>query len=388
MFSSRTRWELSANPLTRRLEERRRANRAVLDLTVTNPTTAGLSGPGDVLAALADPAGRAYEPDPRGLRVARQAVAADYAGQGLEVPVDRLILTASTSEAYAFVFKLLCDPGDEVLTPRPSYPLFEYLAGLESVRAVPYPLGEPGDWRLDLDAVVTSLTPRTRAIVVVSPNNPTGSFLAQDESTALQALAAERGLAVIADEVFADYAWTTDARRAPSFARDGPALAFALGGLSKSCGLPQLKLAWIAVSGPSGPREEALQRLEIVADTYLSVATPVQIAAPALLARKAELQAPIARRVTANLAALRGRLAASPVSLLGPAGGWSAVLRVPATRSEEALVLELLDRDAVVTHPGYFFDFAHEAFLVLSLLPQPDDFMRGVERILERADAT
>jgi alanine-synthesizing transaminase len=387
MFSARTRWELSPNRLTRRLEEKHRAGRTVLDLTVTNPSQAGLACPPDVLALLADPAGRSYEPDPRGLRLAREAVAADYAGQGLFVPPDHLVLTASTSEAYAFLFKLLCDPGDDVLTPRPSYPLFEYLAGLESVQAVSYPLGDPGDWPLDVEAVRAALTPRSRAVVVVSPNNPTGSFLKKDEAAALLSLAADHGLAVIADEVFADYAWSTDPTRSRSLAQDGPALAFALGGLSKSCALPQLKLAWIAVSGPSRLRDPALQRLEVVGDTYLSVATPVQLAAPTLLARKADLQQAIRHRALANLATLRARLAGSPVSLLAPEGGWSAVLRVPATLPEEELVLSLLAEDDVLVHPGYFFDFPREAFVVVSLLTPVDVLRQGLERLCRRYEA-
>jgi aspartate/methionine/tyrosine aminotransferase len=354
----------------------------VLDLTETNPTRVGLEAPPDMFALLADERARRYEPDPRGLAAARQAVSADYGRRGVDLHPERLVLTASTSEAYAFLFKLLCDPGDEVLVPRPSYPLFDYLAGLESVEVKPYPLPYDGEWRIDLPALRESAGPRTRAIVLVSPNNPTGSFVKEDEVAAVQELAAEKELALVSDEVFADYPWTAS-DGGPSLARDGPALAFALGGLSKSCGLPQLKLAWTAVSGPARWREEALARLELLADTYLSVGTPVQRAAPALLARAEELRAPVAARVAANLDALRGlRGQGQAASLLHGEGGWSAVLRIPATESEEERVLALLDAHDVLVHPGYFFDFPREAYLVVSLLPRPADFAEAVSRIL------
>jgi len=271
-----------------------------------------------------------------------------------------------------------------VLVPRPGYPLFEYLAGLEGVRPVPYPFEHDGEWHLDLAALRERATARSRAVVVVSPNNPTGAFLKRTELEALEAFCAERGLALVADEVFADYAFREDPERARSVARDGEVLAFALGGLSKSCGLPQLKLAWMAVTGPEALRREALARLEVVADTFLSVGTPVQRALPALLAGRAELQRPIAERVTANLLALRQRLPPGcPASLLEPDGGWYAVLRIPATLPESERVERLLAERNVLVHPGYFFDFAREAYLVLSLLPRPGDFDQGVERILD-----
>jgi alanine-synthesizing transaminase len=299
------------------------------------------------------------------------------------VDPDRIFLTASTSEAYAWLFKLLCDPGDAVLVPRPSYPLFSYLARLESVDVVPYALAYDGEWHLSADAVREGLGARTRAVVVVSPNNPTGSYLKRMEADALLALCAERGLAVVSDEVFADYAFAPDPRRVASLADDGPALAFSLGGLSKSCGLPQLKLAWIAVSGPETWRAPAIERLEVVADTYLSVSTPVQLAAGALLARRPELQGPIAERVAANRGALRRRLGeGSPATMLAAEGGWSAVVQVPATQGEDELVARLLEEHGVLVHPGYFFDFPREAFLVLSLLPPPETFADGVDRIL------
>jgi alanine-synthesizing transaminase len=383
MFSARTGWDLTPNRLSSLLEARWKRGDPVLDLTETNPTRVGIAYPPDLLAPLADPAALGYEPSPRGLASAREAVAEDHARRGVPVDPSRILLSASTSEAYAWLFKLLCDPGEAVLVPRPSYPLFSYLARLESVDVHSYPLSYDGEWHLSVDAVRDAVTSRTRAVVVVSPNNPTGSYLKRAEADAILALCAKRGLAVISDEVFADYAFGPDPRRLASLAGDGPALAFSLGGLSKSCGLPQLKLAWIAVSGPEKWRAPAAARLEVVADTYLSVSTPVQLAAPALLARRPELQRPIAERVAANRDALRRRLGSgSPASLLDGEGGWSAVLQVPASQSEEARATRLLEEQGVLVHPGYFFDFPREAFLVLSLLPPPDVFEEAVDRII------
>jgi aspartate/methionine/tyrosine aminotransferase len=384
MFSARTRWDLTPNRLARIVEAKRAAGEPVIDLTESNPTRAGIPYPSGLLTPLADPVALRYEPTPWGLEPAREAVAADFARRGFPLRPDRILLTASTSEAYSFLFKLLCDPGDEVLVPRPGYPLFDYLAGLESVRVVSYPLEYDGAWRLDVAALATAVTSRSRAVVTVNPNNPTGSYLKRDEARALRALCAERGLALISDEVFADYALREDPSRMGSVAEDGSGLAFALGGLSKSCGLPQLKLAWIATSGPEGIRKEALSRLEVVADAFLSVGTPVQVAAPSLLARGAELQAPIQARLRENGETLRSRLAvSSPARLLEPEGGWYAVLRVPATHPEEIQVARLLEQSNVLVHPGYFFDFPTEAYLVLSLLPPPPLFALGLGRILD-----
>jgi alanine-synthesizing transaminase len=383
VLSRRTGWDRTANRLSMLVARLRAEGTRVLDLTLTNPTQAGLGPPPDVLAGLAASEGLRYEPDPFGLYAAREAVAADYVRRGVAVSPERVLLTASTSEAYGCLFKLLCDPGDEVLVPRPSYPLFDYLAGLESVTTAAYPLVYAGEWHLDLEGLAQAVGPRTRAVVVVSPHNPTGSFLKDEEAGAVLALAARHGLAVIADEVFTDYAWRPDVRRAPSLAADGPALAFSLGGLSKACGLPQLKLAWTVLSGPEEQVGEARARLEIVADTYLSVSTPVQVALPELLRRRAELAAPIAARVEQNRRALGQRLQTDgPATLLDGEGGWAAVLRVPATVAEEELVTTLLEREHVLVQPGYFFDFPGEGYLVLSLLTPPPDLAEGMKRLL------
>ena len=388
MFSARTSWSLATNRLTLALQARRQAGREILDLTQSNPTQVELPYPQDLLAPLADPAGLQYQPEARGLTAAREAVVGDFAARGLTVELDRLFLTASTSEAYAYLFKLLCNPGDAILVPRPSYPLFEFLAELETVRVDRYALAYDGEWHLSVDALERGLTERTRAVVVVNPNNPTGSYLKREEAARLFELCASRGLAVISDEVFADYAFAPDPRRQESLVADGSCLAFSLGGLSKSCGLPQLKLGWIAVSGPPPLRREASARLEVIADTFLSVGTPVQRALPRLLARRPELQAPIMARVRANLDFLRQSLAPSAgAGLLNPEGGWAAVLRVPATEPEEERVLRLLQEDGVLVHPGFFFDFPTEAYLVLSLLPPTEGFARGVLGLLRHLGA-
>jgi alanine-synthesizing transaminase len=385
MFSSRTRWELRTNRLASLVDARRASGAPLIDLTLSNPTLAGIAYPEDLLRPLSEASALRYEPEPLGLRGAREAVAADYRRRRADVAADHILLTASSSEAYAFLFKLLCDPGDGVLVPRPSYPLFEYLAGLESVAVAHYPLDHDGEWHADLPALAQAVTPRTRAIVVVNPNNPTGSYIKRDEAARIQEVAASAGAAVISDEVFADYALRADARRVDCLAGGGPALVFCLGGISKSCGLPQLKLGWIAVSGPAALRDEALARLEVVADTYLSVGTPVQRALPGILARRPELQAPIAARVGENVRLLRRRLAPPcPLTLLEPEGGWYAPLRVPATMTEEERVTRLLEDDDVLVHPGYFFDFPHEAYLVVSLLPPPEVTARGIDRIVAR----
>ncbi len=384
MLSRRTTWDRTENRLTRAVEARRRAGRPIVDLTESNPTRVGLPPPEGRLSPLADRAGLVYQPDPRGLRSAREAVAADYRRLGIAADPDRVVLTASTSEAYALLFKLLCDPGDQVLVPRPSYPLFEFLARLDSVELTSYPCHYDGEWHVPVAELGSRVGPRTRAVIVVNPNNPTGAYLKRDEAEALGRLCRERGLALIADEVFADYAFGTDPRRVPCAAGVGAPLTLCLGGLSKSCGLPQLKLGWILVGGAGGAVAEALARLEIVADTYLSVGTPIQLAAPRLLARREEMQGPIRARVLENRRALESMIpSGSPVTLLAPEGGWQVVLRVPATLPEEERVVRLLEEKGVLVHPGYFFDFASEAHVVLSFLPPPEDFVLGSLRLLE-----
>jgi hypothetical protein len=384
-LSRRTGWDRSVNRLARIAAERRRAGKPILDLTETNPTRVGLPPPADVLSSLAAPEGLVYEPLPFGWGPARRAVAEGYAACGAHVDAEDVVLTPSTSEAYSWLFKLLCDPGDDVLVPRPSYPLFDYLAELESVRVERYELGFDGAWHLDVAAVASAVSPRTRAVVVVSPNNPTGSYLDRRERDALVGLCADRGLALICDEVFAGFDLDAPDDAVFTVAGAREVLCAALGGLSKSCGLPQLKLGWIAVSGPPGEREEALARLEIVADTYLAVGTPVQLAAPSLLRRRAELAAPIRRRIRECLEVARGVISPDlPADVLPVEGGWSAVVRVPDTLGEEERAAALLESAGVLVHPGYFFDFPRGAHLVVSLLTPPDVLRSGLLEIARR----
>jgi alanine-synthesizing transaminase len=384
MFSSRLNWGTPPNPLAKLLAEKRASGAAILDLTESNPTTAGFTYPADrILNALADPRSLCYEPSPAGLLAARSAVSEYYGGL---VETTRILLTASTSEAYGFLFKLLADPGDEVLVPRPSYPLFDFLAALESVRVVEYPLVYHRGWSIDFDALARQITPRTRAVVVVNPNNPTGSYLKRSELLELSDLCRRHELAIISDEVFCDYALTDDPRRAASLVDVHDVLTFSLSGLSKLIGLPQLKLGWIVTSGPPEGRDQAVDRLELIADTYLSVGTPVQWAAAPLLVLRESMQAQILGRVRVNLTYLRSQIGSdSPWRVLDVEGGWYAVIQAPRIHSEEDWALILLGEDDVLVQPGFFFDFESEAFLMASLLTPPGIFQEGIRRILARA---
>ena len=380
MTSRRSAFVQEENAIARAVAARRAAGGHLIDLTESNPTRVGLVYPADELAAaMWDTRSLVYQPAAAGLPAARAAVAADHARRGHRVDPEQVVLTASTSDAYGMLFKLLCDPGDRVLVPRPSYPLFEYLATLEGVAIDPYPLHYVAGWHIDIDAVRAAITPRTRAVIVVSPNNPTGSRLAEDERAALAAL----GLPLIADEVFADYAFAGARAGCDFAAAHDDVLTFSLGGLSKGAALPQLKLGWMVVAGPAAARSDALARLHLIADTYLAVATPVQHALPALLALAPRLRAAVAARVQAARAELGRACAGTACTVLAADGGWNAVVRVPATLPEERLVLDLV-HDGVLVHPGYFFDFPAESYLVVSLLPVPDELGAGVARLLAR----
>jgi alanine-synthesizing transaminase len=382
MFSSRLAWDVRPNRIACALARKQSEDAAILDLTESNPTRAGLIYPPEIRAAFDDERLLHYDPSPRGMPEARDAVAGYYAARGLTVEPERILLTASTSEAYAYLFKLLANPGDEVLVPRPSYPLFEFLASLESVAVRSYPLVYYGSWAIHWEALLAAITERTRAIVLVNPNNPTGSFLKKDELDRLAALSSERRIALISDEVFSDYAFGADAERAATVAGLEQGLAFALSGLSKIAGLPQMKLGWIVVAGASEERRQAWERLEWIADTYLSVGTPVQCAAPQLLAAGATVREQIRRRTAENLRFARRAVEGTGVNLLTVEGGWYATLQVPRVRSEEEWTLELLERENVLVQPGFFFDFETEAFLVVSLLTAPGTFQRGLQRLV------
>jgi hypothetical protein len=383
-FSRRLAWTTAENALARAEAAARTAGRRLLDLTVSNPTQVGLCYPNQEIArAFADAAAIPYQPAPFGLSSARAAVVADYARRGVEVDVNQVVLTASSSESYALLFKLLGDPGQSVLCPEPSYPLFEYLARLEGLRPQPYRLRFDGHWHIDFASLDLA---DAAAIILVSPNNPTGSFVSDDDFDRLAQLAAEHGLAMIVDEVFADFPFSPANGAITAVAgRPSPALVFSLGGLSKSCGLPHLKLGWMVATGPTVVVSDALARLELIADTYLSVGTPVQLALPGLLQAGAAIRRQIIERLQHNRRALLGALGTdSPCTLLPAEAGWCAILRVPEIMSDEAWASTLLEQDGVLLQPGYFFDLAMGATLVLSLIVQEQVFAEGVARLLAR----
>lgn len=382
MFSRRVPATLVSNRLTALLESRLRSGGEVIDLTESNPTRAGFGYDSQkILKALANSQSLLYEPDPRGLEVARRAVSGYYQRRGVELRLERIFLTASTSEAYAFLFKLLCDPGDQVLVPAPSYPLFEHLVTVEAATACTYRLYYDGDWHIDFDSLLSALRENTRAVVLVSPNNPTGSCLKRRELERLSRLCLERGLAIICDEVFADYCYREDPDRVVTVAGNSDALTFALSGLSKIAGLPQLKLSWIVASGPDGLLEQALARLEFISDLFLSVAAPVQHALETLLAEASGLQRQLLARVCGNRQRLTEALRGTAASLLRSEAGWYAIIRVPNIGSEEEMALELLEQ-GVLVHPGYFFDFEMDGLLVVSLIVEPERFQKALERLL------
>ncbi len=390
MFSSRFKWSLETNRLARLIAEKRQAEVRTLDLTESNPTRVGFEFPAEeILSALANPSAMLYEPQPKGLLIAREAVAAYYAERGFAVSTEYIHLTASTSEAYSYLFKLLANQGDNVLVPQPSYPLFDFLASLEGVELRPYELEYLSTgWRIDFDSIEQAITQTTRAIILVSPNNPTGSFIKLDEIKRLNEICARRNLALIVDEVFSDYAFGEDTLRSTSLVENAEALTFVMSGFSKILALPQMKLGWIVTNGPAGLRDEAIERLDLIADTFLSVGAPVQHAAPQWFQLRAGLQRQVLDRVKNNHDWLATKVENSAVRLLATEGGWYATLEVPRHFSEEDRVLRLLADDDVLVHPGYFFDFQREAFLVLSLLPTPEIFREACQRLLARISQT
>lgn len=389
MFSSRVPADLEPNLVGRLLARLRTVRAEIIDLTESNPTEVGLTIPDGLLQSLSYRESYRYQPQPLGLTVARKAVVEHLATYDLTVTRDCVVLTAGTSEGYGHLFKLLCDPGDAVMVPRPSYPLFDYLTRLEGVRAVPYQLDYQGRWHVDVNDLQRRLTPRTRAILMVNPNNPTGSFVSADEFDFVTNLCRKYNLALIVDEVFVTYPMDTRAMRMSVLSRTPEVLTFSLGGLSKAVGLPQIKLGWITVGGPSVIVKRALSRLELICDTYLSVGTPGQIASPQLFGVGVVVADQIRTRLRANYGKLRQLVSGyQSVQLLAIDGGWYAVLQVPTTQSEEELVLVLLERDRVLAHPGYFFDFPREAFLIISLLQKPHIFELGVKKLLARVAIT
>ena len=417
MFARRTNWNLTTNAYTRAIEEHRRESRALLDLTASNPTTIGLHYEQErLLRALANPESLTYEPAPKGLLAAREAITGYYAGSGIHVSPDDLVLTTSTSEGYSFLFRLLCEPGDAVLVPTPSYPLFDFLADLQDVKLVPYELVYDHGWQMDFHSLQQAIakSPNCRAVLVVHPNNPTGSYVKPAEAADLAHFCAQHHLALIADEVFLDYslqpsdedprapsfrpslakAWQEGVGGASSFASGSDAkggtdaLTFTLSGLSKIAGLPQMKVAWIAVNGPAQLKREALDRLEVIADTYLSMNAPVQWAIPAMLEAGSGIRRQLTTRTRANLAELDRQLSAQKLcSRLDVEGGWYVILRVPVTGSDEELAVALLRETGVLVQPGHFYDFAQDGYLVISLITPEAVFREGTKRLIRHLAA-
>jgi aspartate/methionine/tyrosine aminotransferase len=389
MFASRTNWPLEPNRFAQALDAHRRSGKPLLDLAASNPTTCGFDYPGsEILSAISDPRALQYSPESKGILSAREVVAAYYAGRlgfGIcsgNVDPGQIILTAGTSEAYAYIFRLLCEPGDEILFPAPSYPLLEYLAGLNDVRLVPYSLFYDHGWHVDIGSLRAVVTPRSRAVLVVHPNNPTGSFIKPAEAADLREICAAHDMAIIADEVFLDFA--AENKPHSSFAFTNDVLTFTLSGLSKISALPQMKLAWLVVNGPENLLRAALDRLEIIADTFLSPGTPVQLALPKLLETRHAMQRQIQARESANLALLDSVLAGhKSIVRLDREGGWYAILRVPATQPDEKLAVALLSERGVLVHPGRFFDFPQDGYLVVSLIAPEPDFREGIARLVE-----
>jgi alanine-synthesizing transaminase len=378
MFAKRTHWDLTPNRLSEALAAHRAAGNPLFDLTVSNPTECGFRyEKAEILQALSNPGALSYEPNPKGLELARRAVAGYYADRGDNVPVEDIFLTTSTSEAYSYVFRMLCNPGDEVLIPSPSYPLFDFLAEIQDVKLVRYPLLYDHGWQIDFHALEQAITPRTRGVIVVHPNNPTGHFTKPAEIVRLNTICSAKQMAIIADEVFLDY--PLDGNRAASFATNSATLTFMMSGLSKISGLPQMKAAWLVVGGPRDMKKEALARLEVIADTYLSMNAPVQLAMLVLLGQRRGFQEQLLTRVRENLAELDRQLSKQKAcSRLAVEGGWYAVLRVPAMRSDEELALDLLGSKGVHIHPGHFYDFPSRGFLILSLITPAAVFSRGI----------
>jgi alanine-synthesizing transaminase len=382
MFSDRTNWNLKSNRLSEALAKYRAAGKPLLDLTASNPTECGFDyDRRAILQALSNPESLSYDPDPRGLLSARRAVSEYYSAREIVIPADNIILTTSTSEAYSFVFRVLCNPGDELLIPEPSYPLFSFLADIQDVKLVGYPLLYDHGWQIDFHALQQAVTERTRGIIVVNPNNPTGHFCKPSEMRKLNDICAPRKIAIIADEVFLDFSLAENTPR--SFAANNGCLTFTMSGLSKISGLPQMKAAWLITSGPEELKAQALARLEVIADTFLSMNAPVQLAMPVFLELRHGFQMQAMARVRKNLAELDQQLLAqSSCSRLEMEGGWYAILRVPVIRSDEDLAIDLLNAQGVYVHPGHFYDFPADGYLIVSLITPDQDFKEGIKRVL------
>jgi aspartate/methionine/tyrosine aminotransferase len=382
LFAGRTNWNLTPNRLSEALARHRSAGKPLIDLIASNPSECGFTYNREkILSALANPQSLTYQPEPKGLLAARDAVAGYYADRSDRVASSDMILTTSTSEAYSFVFRALCNPGDEVLIPTPSYPLFDLLADIQDVRLIRYPLVYDHGWQIEFHALEAALSTRTRAIIAVHPNNPTGHFTKANERSRLNQICADRQIAMMADEVFLDF--SLSAKPQSSCATNSEALTFTLSGLSKMCGLPQMKAAWLITSGPGDLKTQALDRIEVIADTYLSMNAPIQHAIPIFLEQRHEFQREVTSRIRENLAELDRQLATQKTcSRLAIEGGWYATLRVPATRTDEEVALDLLDKKNVYVYPGHFYDFPADGYLIVSLIAPEQEFAEGIKRLI------
>jgi alanine-synthesizing transaminase len=382
MFADRTSWNLAATRLSEALARHRASGKPFIDMSASNPTECGFSyDPAAILNALSNPGVLAYEPEPKGLLVAREAVVAYYAVRGVAVRTSDILLTTSTSEAYSFVFRTLCNPGDEILIPTPSYPLFDLLADIQDVRLVRYPLVYDNGWQINFRALEDAITARTRGLIVVHPNNPTGHFTKPKDLVKLNRICTAHEMALIADEVFLDYSLSEESEL--TFTANPEVLTFTMSGLSKISGLPQMKIAWLITSGPDRLKTQALDRLEVIADTYLSMNTPTQVAAPVFLEQRHRFQKQLKARVRANLSELDCQLSGQKsCSRFRVEGGWYAVIRVPATRSDADLAVDLLTTKSVYLHPGHFYDFPGDGYVIVSLITPEQDFVEGTKRLL------
>ncbi len=378
-FSNRVPWPTHPNPLTQKIEALGKEN--ILDLTLSNPTQCQFEYlKSDILQSFLNPQNLHYEPLPHGLKKAREAVSAYYKEKNIDIHPDEIFLTASTSEAYSFLFRLLLEPGDTILAPQPSYPLFEYLTALHDIQMDHYPVIYQNSWRFNLDPKKTGAS----AILIVNPNNPTGNFVQASEADHFISFSKSQSVPIISDEVFLDFSWNAGTSKPISFASRSETLCFTLGGISKMLGLPQMKLSWIVVTGPEKIKKEALERLETIADTYLSVSTPAQNALPEWFGLAHDIQKEISQRLKQNYEKLKNETGRQDFAkLLDVQGGWYAILELPKNQNDEERAMQLLEKEHVLTHPGYLFDFKSGDYLVLSLLPPPDIFSKGVGRIMQ-----
>ncbi|HEY8715020.1 MAG TPA: pyridoxal phosphate-dependent aminotransferase [Candidatus Acidoferrum sp.] len=381
MFSDRTGWNLEHTKLSQALAANRATGKALIDLTKSNPTECGFRYDAEaILAALNNPASLAYEPLAQGLPLARAAIAAYHRSHDCDVSIDDIFLTTSTSEAYSFLLRLLCNPGDEVLIPQPGYPLLNFLADLQDVKLVHYPLLYDHGWQIDFHALQQALTSRTRAIIVVNPNNPTGHFCKPSEIAEMSEICRKRDISILADEVFLDFALDND--KPQSFAANERALTFTISGLSKISGLPQMKVAWFVAGGPEHLKKSATARLEMIADTFLSMNAPVQLAIDTLLDQRHSFHEQCLQRVRKNLAQLDEQLSRQKLcSRLQIEGGWYATLQIPRTISEDDLAFDLLQANGAYVHPGHFYDFPADGYLVVSLITPEAEFAAGLAAV-------